>query len=221
MKKVSVSNWKQLLLFFIIVGFSSSAFSQALNQVFEEWASTDGTQNFFIKSAVKTDANGYSYIAGATLNGAGNYDIFVAKYDENGSLIWSDQYNGAGNGDDGATDIALGDSGNVYVTGTVFTSSSDTIDVITIAYDDSGTRTWVDVYAGDDGLADFGTCIGFADGKLFVGGAVTDATNGLDFLCLRYNPNGTLVWDEIYDYNASLMYVRGCLLEIKKSFWHG
>jgi hypothetical protein len=65
---------------------SLSVYSQPVNQVFEEWVTSDGTQNYFIKAAVETDGDGFVYVAGATLNNAGNYDLLVSKYDDGGHM---------------------------------------------------------------------------------------------------------------------------------------
>jgi hypothetical protein len=83
----------------------------------------DGTQNFFIKASIMTDPHGNTFMVGATINPAGNYDLFLAKYGEGGVIIWPDQYGGAGNRDDVATAFVIEPSGNLYITGSSFSSS--------------------------------------------------------------------------------------------------
>ncbi len=146
-----------------------------------------------------TDAIGNVYVAGATLNGAGNYDILVSKYADDGSVLWSDQLDGNGHGHDAALALAVDGDFNVYVTGTTYYSSDDTLDVIVIKYDVDGIRQWVDTYNGADGDADLGTCIALADGAIYVGGVTTDASNGLDFLAIKYEDDGTRDWLSIHD----------------------
>ena len=68
-----------LLVMALMINVSKTK-AQSVLKVFPEWASTTGSQNFFFKNVVKTDASNNVYIAGATKNGAGNYDILVAKY---------------------------------------------------------------------------------------------------------------------------------------------
>ncbi len=181
---------------------SLTVYSQPVNQVFEEWVTADGTQNYFIKAAVETDGDGFVYVAGATLNNAGNYDLLVSKYDAEGNVIWTDQYDGTGNGDDAAAALVVDANGYVFVTGTTFTSSTDTLDVVTIAYNDTGTRDWLSVYAGADELADFGTCIAVTNDAVYVGGSVTSTADGLDFLALKYRLTGTLDWDSQQDFDG-------------------
>ena len=192
-----------IILFVMLLFLASTLGAQPLSQVFEEWATSEGTQNFFVKAAVKADRSGNVWVAGATVNASGNYDLLVASYNPEGHLVWIDQYDGAGNGDDAAAALYVDGSGNVFVTGTTFTSTADTADVITIGYDNTGTRLWTDVYTGASGLADMGTAITSYSGKIFVGGISTDATDGIDYLALRYQADGTLDWSNTFDYDGS------------------
>ena len=62
------------------------------------------------------DATGNYYIVGETTTfSAGNYDGFVAKYDDSGLLEWNEIYDG--NYHDMGSDIALDASGNIYIVG--------------------------------------------------------------------------------------------------------
>src|SRR3989304_5363607 len=110
---------KQLFfLAFVIATITSQAQSYAVPTVFEDWFTTDGTQNFFYKGEVISDAVGNTYMCGATINQQGNYDILVSKYSSlGGSLVWSAQYNGNGNGLDGASSIPLDEKGEGDVCG--------------------------------------------------------------------------------------------------------
>ena len=48
----------RLLLILVLTVASLTVYSQPVNQVFEEWVTADGTQNYFIKAAVETDPDG-------------------------------------------------------------------------------------------------------------------------------------------------------------------
>jgi len=112
---------KKLLLNLILLLLGvTSGFSQQQEFVFQQWAGSSGTQNFFYKNITKSDASGNIYTAGATLNGSGNYDLLLVKYNKSGVVQWTKQYNGSGNGHDMATGIHIDGSGNVYVTGTTY-----------------------------------------------------------------------------------------------------
>ena len=79
--------------------------------------------------AITLDATGHAYSAGnftgtvdfdpgagvAELSSAGSNDIYVAKYDTNGTLVWARSMGGTYS--DGASGIAVDDAGNIYITG--------------------------------------------------------------------------------------------------------
>src|SRR4051812_29107813 len=95
-------------------------------KVFEDWRDTAGTQNTFYRAITRTIPGTTNVmVAGATLNSNGNYDMLVEKLSGSGSVIWAQQFNGPGNGDDIATDVQVDGSGNVYITGTYYEDAVD------------------------------------------------------------------------------------------------
>ncbi len=87
--------------------------------------------------AIAVDDSGNAYVTGAS-NGLGTAkDYATIKYDQFGSEVWVARYNGPGNWYDEAHDVAVDNSGNVYVTG-----ESDG-DYATMMYDASGNDLWV------------------------------------------------------------------------------
>ncbi|MBV6462576.1 MAG: hypothetical protein HJHJAOHD_02752 [Flavobacteriales bacterium] len=177
-------------------------FLQAQQMVSEHWHDNQGSQAFFQKSVVRTDASGNAHIAGATLNQNGNYDIYVAKYNASGVLLWDAVYAGAGGWHDAAADLQVDASGNVYVTGSVYTSSNDSNDVITLKYNSSGSLQWSDVYNGASSLNDGGTSLQLdASGNVYVSAFTQDANNGFDFLLLKYDNSGSLLLNQQFDLN--------------------
>ncbi len=138
-----------MLLAFTII--SNGLTAQSELKVFQDWATTSGTQNFFYKNIIKTDANGNVFVAGATVNDSNNYDILVAKYNSRGILQWMQQYDGAGHGDDMAVGLYVDTSGNVYTTGVTMTLTTNS-DVVTIKYSSSGAQQWIVTYNGTGSL---------------------------------------------------------------------
>ena len=84
------------------------------------WTRLAGTGNYDEGYAVAADPSGNCIIAGATqatlfAANAGRYDLFVAKYDTNGNLLWGRQ---RGTGErDFAYGVATDSAGNIYTTG--------------------------------------------------------------------------------------------------------
>lgn len=189
---------KKLLLSFIAVIAAIAANAQSELKVFPDWSSTTGSQNFFYKNVTKTDASNNVYIAGATTNGNGDYDILVAKYNVNGVQQWIRQYNGAGNGNDMAAGLYIDGSGNVYITGTVTTATN--IDVITIKYNSSGTQQWLSTYDGTGSGIDCGADVTVdASSNVYVTGSSMNASGNYDVITIKYNSSGVQQWATSYD----------------------
>ena len=83
---------------------------------------------------IAVDGLGNSYVTGYTYSnnfpmknaydntfGGGNYDAFVAKFDSNGSLVFSTYY--GGNSEENGQKIAIDQSGNLFITG--YTTSNN------------------------------------------------------------------------------------------------
>ncbi len=90
------------------------------------WARRAGGTSDDEAYGVSVDTSGYSYITGyffspdiafdtTVLTNAGSYDIFIAKYDTGGRIVWAKGTGGAD--DDIGQCIALDASGNAYITG--------------------------------------------------------------------------------------------------------
>jgi len=104
------------------------------------WAKSSGGTIDDEGEGVATDASGNIYITGVyfspsiifgndTLLNVGNYDIFLAKYDSSGNVLWAKR--GGGNYADFASGVAADAFGKVYITG-FFGSSSISFDSITL-----------------------------------------------------------------------------------------
>ena len=190
-----------ILLVFTIICNCVTAQSEL--KVFQDWATTSGTQNFFYKNIVKTDANGYVYIAGATVNDSNNYDILVAKYSPRGTLQWMQQYDGAGHGDDMAVGLYIDGNGYVYITGTITTLTN--VDAVTIKYNSSGIQQWLTTYDGTGGTFDSGSdIITDGSGNVYITGSSYNANANTDVITVKYNSTGTQQWVCRYDFTSNL-----------------
>lgn len=141
------------------------------------------------------------------MNAGGNYDLLVVKYNAAGSVIWSQQVNGNGNGDDYAADLQIDNSGNVIVTGTTFESSADSFNVLTVMYDSGGNQQWIASYNGSGSGNDGATSIYVdnASGDIYVAGAEWQGSSTLyDVLLIKYDSGGNQQWAATYD-NTNLV----------------
>jgi uncharacterized delta-60 repeat protein len=177
-------------------------FAQAQTPVvFEEWAESKGVQEFFYKNVTVTDVSNNVYVAGATLNQAGDYDLLITKFDKYGVHLWSDTIAGAGGGHDMAAAIAIDAEGDILVCGTISAGGSEGNNMLLVKYDTDGFEFWRYSYdnGGNDDAA-VALCID-GDNDIYLTGGTYNSTSLSDMLTIKVDRYGNLVWDETYDYN--------------------
>lgn len=143
--------------------------------------------------AVQTDSEGNVYVTGASAS-KDNADYLTAKYSATGVLQWKERFNGAGNGFDTATGLAVTATGNVVVTGYSMGKNSG-YDCVTVAYDSMGHELWNHVYNGPENEDDFATSIGTDNsGDVIVTGYSKTKRDGAGYLTIKYSALGKPLW---------------------------
>lgn len=108
-----------------------------------------------------------------------------------GDTAWVRNHNGTGNGNDEAVAIAVDDTGQVYISGSTWSGSSDNF--TTIKYDSSGNVLWTRQYngplGGDEQVVDL---VIDAGGYIYVTGRSEGTTP--DIATIKYTPAGDTVW---------------------------
>lgn len=203
--------------------------SSGITDVFLSKVDPSGTYQWAVKGggtgsdralSVKADAAGNSYITGyyyatatfgvQNITSAGAQDVFVAKYDPAGNLLWL--RSGGGTGADIGNGITVDNSGNVIITGEfagtatfgsqTLTSQSGSTDVFTVKYDPSGTVLWAK--KGSAVLTDRGLDVACdATGNVFITGQFSDTitfdqvhlNNMINAVfVVKYDASGNEVW---------------------------
>lgn len=155
--------------------------------------SNDEAQDIALDSLGNVYVTGYSTWA--------YYDYTTIKYDPNGNEKWVALYNGSGNYNDCAYDIAIDSSSNVYVTG--YTCSVTTADDYgTIKYDTNGNQKWVARYNRAGYSFDYAKALSLDNsGNVYITGYSRGGNgdpNG-DYVTVKYDSDGNQLWAAHYN----------------------
>jgi hypothetical protein len=135
-------------------------------------------------AAIGVDGSGDVYVTGDSVGLGTYYDYATVKYDSAGQEQWVARYNGPASDQDGATSLAVGNSGNVYVTGysrrSLFHNG-----YATIKYNSVGQQEWLARY--DDELDNFAQAIA-VDGaeNVYVTGRSLGSNTNYDYATIKY-----------------------------------
>lgn len=156
-------------------------------------------------NAVAVDASGNVFAAGVVslTGGSSGQDYLTIKYSPAGVPLWTNVYNGPGNGNDGALAAAVDNAGNVIVTGiSPSTEESYSGSYATIKYSGAGVPLWTNLFhgpvmnVGGDGPTDLAVD---GSGNVFVTG-ISYALNGRsDFATVAYSAAGVPLWTNRYN----------------------
>jgi hypothetical protein len=128
------------------------------------WARSSAGNSYASGSSVKADNNGNMYVTGVfgtsiifgpdTLLSNGSNDIFLAKYDTDGTPVWG--FGAGGPDNEGGEGLEIDAGGNIYVTGSFYSLSinfgtfvltnkglNNNADLIISKFDAAGNIEWV------------------------------------------------------------------------------
>lgn len=159
--------------------------------------------------SITLDGDGNVIAAGFTQgdlfapNGGTNRpDLFVAKYDGDGTLLWGRQL--GSDTTDNAAGVATDAAGNVYVTGYTFggldgNNSAGDADAFLVKYDRDGVKQWTRQFGSAE--LDIATAIAIdSAGHPYVVGRTMGALGGtpngggLDAFVVKFDGAGALLW---------------------------
>jgi len=170
----------------------------------QQWVNKYSQSLSDVGNAIAVDNDGNVYVTGQCRNPSNFLSDYVTiKYNTNGVQQWLKTYNGTGNSEDIAADIALDQEGNVYVTGKSIGGSASAYDCVTIKYNGSGTQLWVKRYNGPSSNMDEGKkIITDLQGNVYITGKTGINTMSYytsDYLTIMYDTNGVEQWVKIYN----------------------
>lgn len=187
------------------------AWSMQLGSADVDWANgmaTDGSGNSMIVGRFE----GTLDVGDTTLTSAGNSDILLAKYNNQGSLLWA--VRAGGTSSDEGLDIATDAAGNSIITGyfrsqadfgdTTLTGTSLLNDIFIAKYDDGGNLLWAEKAGGSGSDLGYEIATDSAGNSFVTGGFNGSAAFGdttlvsdlfiNDVFVAKYDTQGELLW---------------------------
>lgn len=202
--------------------------------------------------AVSSDNSGNAFLAGyfdsptiqlgattLSLTSTGGEDSFVAKYDQNGNLLWAQGSYGSG-GVEGSS-LSTDALGNTYFTGrflgnflsfgtSTVTGSPSNFQAFTAKFDPAGNVIWLKQGSSSSGGSTNGTCITaeklggcFITGNLT--GTVNFGTNTLvasgpgDAFITKYDVNGNELWAKSIPNSSGSIVPKGICTDALGNFY--
>lgn len=216
---------KQVRSFWITFLISFFSFSMVFSQDWR-WVKAAGGNNEDLGAAIAVDAAKNTYVTGYFLNNAqfgasnltnaGNRDIFIAKYNANGQVVWAQR--AGGSGIDEGRGIALDGSGNVYIAGyfngtasfntspaAVNVTSAGGQDIFIAKYSNAGALEWVKRFGStlnDEAFAITASTggevlfTGMFRGTVAFGGTnlISAGTSSIDMVLAKMDASGNVFW---------------------------
>ena len=140
------------------------------------------------------DKSGNIYVVGfRTGRGSDIVNHVVIKYNSSGVQQWVNTFGEYKNANFFGIAIAVGQSGNIYVTGS--TSEYGKMDAVTIKYNSSGAVLWEKKFDGDAHQRDLANSITIdKKGNVLISGLTEDNAKHADILTIKYDSSGTELW---------------------------
>jgi Beta-propeller repeat/PEP-CTERM motif len=178
------------------------------------WNELIGTSSGSYSYSVATDTSGNAYISGDTygsLGGinAGGKDTYLAKYDTEGNLLWTQQLGTSGK--DYSRSVAVDAFGNAYISGSTEGNlggvNAGDFDAFLAKYDPEGNLLWTQQLG--TGREDYSRSIAVdVFGNAYISGSTEGSLGGInagsfDVFLAKYDMTGNLLWTEQYGTSAS------------------
>jgi uncharacterized delta-60 repeat protein len=135
-------------------------------------------------------------------------DYATIKYSSAGVPLWTNRYNGPGNGDDGAYAVAVDGSNNVIVTGGSWgiggNDTASAMDYATIKYSSTGMPLWTNRYDGPVNEEDEARAVAVDSSNNVIVTGYSSSTNHLpftdfDYATIKYSSDGVPLWTNRYN----------------------
>lgn len=144
--------------------------------------------------AFDVDGSGNIYVTGYTKNESNKSDYTTIKYNTDGIIMWSKNYN-SGIGSAYPLDLKIDNSGCIIITGGAWIGNVNYNDFATIKYDSSGNQLWTKIFNVPGSYEEANSIAIDNNNNIYISGGNT--TN--DYIIAKYNSEGVELWSSKYD----------------------
>jgi len=155
-----------------------------------------GPESDSCQQVIETIDQAFLLLGSTSSFGAGLSDVLLLKVDNQGALMWSRTYGGAGF--DWASAIHSDNNGYYYIVGYTNSHTGDNADIYVLKIDEDGDVVWSLTLGGDSG--DFGFSLDLTvNGDILVTGGTWSYGEGYeDIIVYKVSSEGTVLWQQTY-----------------------
>ena len=185
-------------VFMVGDGDSKIALVKFDNKGNEIWNRTWGGEDGEVGTGIAVDPNNNVIVTGYGWSfGAGDADIAVVKYNNDGIQLWNQTWGGPNL--DSGEGVAIDSNGNIYVTGYTESFDGSDADMVIIKYDVDGNQLWNRTWGGSDDDGAFDIITDSSDDVYITGYTKSYAIKGVRDICVvKYNSSGSQKWNATY-----------------------
>jgi len=169
------------------------------NSVAYDWSVTwdGGFNDGDYAYAITLDSLGNIYLVGDTYNPTSMSDICLLKFNSEGNYQWNRTWDGLINENDGAHDIVLDSSENIYLAGYTNKTVSG-YDICLLKFDSSGNYQWNRTL--DGGYDEWAAAIALdSSSNIYLAGSTSSIMSNYDFCLVKFDSSGNYQWNSTWD----------------------
>lgn len=161
------------------------------------WNRTWGGGNWERGYEVIVDSSSDILLGGWTASyGAGDYDMVLVKYDENGQQQWNRTWGG---GDvDTCNGLVLDSLGNIFLAGMTRTFGVGSDDIVLVKFDENGVQQWNRTWGGEILDNCYEVAVNSLGDIYLVGETNSFGLGGYDIVLVKYDGNGVQLWNRTW-----------------------
>jgi hypothetical protein len=190
--------------YFLLIGLILPNLLLSQKLVNLEWQYTTGNLDPYIQwNSSAIAPNGDLISVANTFHPGQDINVLITRFDAEGTQLWQKEYNHSGSSIDYGADVVVDANDYIYICGATKASQAAFSDYLILRYTGNGDLDWSDTYDGTTSTDDYASSLTFDEfGDLYITGASQGTGSGYDYVTLKYDIGGVLIWDQRYDRNG-------------------